>query len=291
MTVTEGHAGRHPGRGPQHLDGGRSRAVGAVRGVVLGLATLVGTAVLSVLLSGVSTRALLPLSRWRSPEPAADRLEHLFVGTVAAVGAAVAAWYTLSALVGLLCALARLCGATWRAGELVLRKHGAPGVSRLVGAGAGAVLAAGLSLTPAQADPPAPTPEPALAEDLTWAAAARETTEEDSRSPSPSDSSTGDPTTTDGTEDASAEAPGPTTPSVPAGDPAPATQAGGSGPSGSYLVQPGDTLWGIAAAHLGPGADDAQVAAAWPRWYEANAETIGTDPDLILPGTSLTAPD
>src|SRR5690625_3034961 len=102
MTVTEGHAGRHPGRGPQHLDGGRSRAVGAVRGVVLGLATLVGTVVVSVLLSGVSARALLPLSRWRSPEPAADRLEHLFVGTVAAVGATVAAWYTLSALVSLL---------------------------------------------------------------------------------------------------------------------------------------------------------------------------------------------
>src|SRR5699024_7909221 len=175
MTVTEGHAGRHPGRGPQHLDGGRSRAVGAVRGVVLGLATLVGTAVLSVLLSWVSTRAPLPLSRWPSAEAAADRLEHLFVGAVAAVLAAVAASHTPNAPVGLPCALARLCGAPWRAGELVLRKPGAPGVSRLVGAGAGAVLAAGLSLTPAPADPPAPTPEPALAKDLTWAAAARET--------------------------------------------------------------------------------------------------------------------
>src|SRR5699024_96266 len=109
--------------------------------------------------------------------------------------------------------------------------------------------------------------------------------------PTPTDSTTADPAPSDSSDSASAEAPGPTTPPVPAGDPTPATQAGGSGPSGSYLVRPGDTLWGIAAAHLGPGADDAQVAAAWPRWYEANAETIGTDPDLILPGTRLTAPD
>lgn len=58
----------------------------------------------------------------------------------------------------------------------------------------------------------------------------------------------------------------------------------------TVVVQPGDTLWGIAASRL-PGADDASVAAEWPRWYAANAEVVGTDPDLLLPGTALVAPD
>lgn len=57
------------------------------------------------------------------------------------------------------------------------------------------------------------------------------------------------------------------------------------------VVQRGDTLWGIAARHLGPGATDAQVAAAWPRWYVANRFTIGPHPELILPGQRLQAPE
>src|SRR5699024_4889664 len=238
MTMTERRLAAHSGRGLGHAGGSRSRAVRASRGLVLGLAALGGTAVLSVLLTRVSARALLPLSRWSAEETATGRLEHLFVGAVAAVGALVAAWYALSALVGLLCALAQLCGATWRAGEQVLRKHGAPGVGRILGAGAGAVLAAGLSLTPAQAGPPEPTPEPTLAEDLTWAAAARETTEQDGSTPggpasgepgeghSPATSGNGPPDLSGEAPSASAEAPEPTMPSAPASDPTPTTQAG-----------------------------------------------------------------
>ncbi len=56
-------------------------------------------------------------------------------------------------------------------------------------------------------------------------------------------------------------------------------------------VRPGDCLWSIAAAHLPAGADDADVARAWPAWYTANAETIGADPDLLLPGQRLVVPD
>ena len=52
----------------------------------------------------------------------------------------------------------------------------------------------------------------------------------------------------------------------------------------------GDTLWSIAAAHLGRGATDAEVAAEWPRWYEANRAVIGDDPDDIVPGQQLQAP-
>jgi hypothetical protein len=56
------------------------------------------------------------------------------------------------------------------------------------------------------------------------------------------------------------------------------------------VVRRGDTLWAIAARALGPGADAAEVATAWPRWYAANRGAIGPDPDLIRPGTLLVPP-
>jgi hypothetical protein len=56
------------------------------------------------------------------------------------------------------------------------------------------------------------------------------------------------------------------------------------------VVRRGDTLWGIAARHLGPDASTWAIAAAWPRWYAANRTLIGPDPDLILPGQRLRSP-
>lgn len=58
----------------------------------------------------------------------------------------------------------------------------------------------------------------------------------------------------------------------------------------SVAVRRGDTLWSIAAAHLGPEATDAEIARAWPRWHAANADVIGPDPHTLLPGTLLTPP-
>jgi len=49
-----------------------------------------------------------------------------------------------------------------------------------------------------------------------------------------------------------------------------------------YVVQPGDTLSGIAAA-LG-------VGGGWPALYVANRQAIGTDPNVIRPGTTLVLP-
>ena len=59
----------------------------------------------------------------------------------------------------------------------------------------------------------------------------------------------------------------------------------------TVTVQPGDSLWLIAAQRMGPSARPAQIAAAWPAWYRANAATIGPDPRLIQPGQVLSVPD
>jgi nucleoid-associated protein YgaU len=56
------------------------------------------------------------------------------------------------------------------------------------------------------------------------------------------------------------------------------------------VVRRGDTLWDIAARHLGPDASPAEVAAEWPRWHAANSAVIGPDPDLLLPGQRLLPP-
>ncbi|MFB7185749.1 transglycosylase family protein [Streptomyces sp. NPDC056230] len=58
-----------------------------------------------------------------------------------------------------------------------------------------------------------------------------------------------------------------------------ARDAGTSAADGAYTVRSGDSLWAIADAQKVPG--------GWPALYEANKGTVGSDPDLILPGQSL----
>lgn len=57
------------------------------------------------------------------------------------------------------------------------------------------------------------------------------------------------------------------------------------------VVHRGDTLWSIAARHLGPEATPAEIASSWPLWHEQNRERIGADPHTILPGTRLVPPE
>ncbi len=71
--------------------------------------------------------------------------------------------------------------------------------------------------------------------------------------------------------------------------PAPHTPSPSSG-ARSLTVVRGDSLWTIAARHLGPHATRQQVAHEWPRWYAANRKVIGPDPNLIRVGQVLTAP-
>ncbi|AKZ56198.1 Secreted protein [Streptomyces ambofaciens ATCC 23877] len=49
---------------------------------------------------------------------------------------------------------------------------------------------------------------------------------------------------------------------------------------GSYTVRSGDSLWGIA--------DSLEVDGGWRSLYVGNKEVVGTDPDHILPGQTLT---
>jgi len=56
------------------------------------------------------------------------------------------------------------------------------------------------------------------------------------------------------------------------------------------VVQRGDSLWSIAARHLGPCASDAEIARAWPAWFAENRDVVGDDPGLILPGQVLRPP-
>lgn len=58
-----------------------------------------------------------------------------------------------------------------------------------------------------------------------------------------------------------------------------------------HVVQPGDSLWSIAASSLADPRHVGTVAQQTQRWYDMNRETIGADPDLIQPGQRLVAPD
>lgn len=58
----------------------------------------------------------------------------------------------------------------------------------------------------------------------------------------------------------------------------------------NIVVQRGDSLWSIAARHLGPGATPAEINAEWHRWFAANQRVIGDDANLITPGQVLSLP-
>jgi len=176
------------------------------------------------------------------------------IATLAGVAAyAVVAWLT----VGLLAAVAgRLPGALGRRAQLVANALTPVALRRLTAAAMGAALGLG-GAAPAQADT-----DPA---GLDWPAA------------------TATPATTAAPHAARASR----VPPLPAG-PSPSAVPQ---PATAVTVHPGDCLWTIAARHLPGVPTAAQIADSWPRWYEANRDVIGPEPDLVLPGQRLTPPD
>ncbi len=64
---------------------------------------------------------------------------------------------------------------------------------------------------------------------------------------------------------------------------------------GDHVVLRGDCLWDIAAGwlagrHPGTPVPDPEIARAVAAWWQANADVIGPDPDLLLPGQVLRPP-
>ncbi len=55
-------------------------------------------------------------------------------------------------------------------------------------------------------------------------------------------------------------------------------------------VHRGDTLWSIAAHHLGPRATSSEIDVEWHRWFAANRKVIGADANAIEPGQLLSPP-
>ncbi len=55
----------------------------------------------------------------------------------------------------------------------------------------------------------------------------------------------------------------------------------------AYVVQPGDSLWSIARTHPGP---TTSVDQRWRAIWAANRDVVGDDPDLIVPGQTLSLP-
>ncbi len=254
---------RQPGPLPR-----RSRSP-VLRGVAL-LAAVVAPA---VWLAAVARRLALTLLTGGPASPP-DLLTAL--AAVAALG--LLFWLLVAVLAEMLAALPGRTGAggTWlarRVSPALVRR----GVTLALGAGLAGVMTAPLA---AAAAPPDPGFGAVLAP-----------------APSGSDPSAGAvPRAPASVPDAPASVPVPGwVPAPPTVRPAPGTELLARAPrpapvDDAVVVHRGDTLWSIAARHLAPGASDAEIAAAWPRWYAANRAVIGPDPQLILPGQRLRPP-
>jgi nucleoid-associated protein YgaU len=176
------------------------------------------------------------------------------LGVVALLAWVCAGWLLL---VLLLAAAARTGS---RLAQVAVGQLAPAALRSLLGIAVGTAVAVAVTPGSASADwsPPSPPPSPALELDLDWGQPVATATARPAPTPHPS------PVT---------RPPAPThdSPQV-------------------VLVRPGDSLWRIAARALGPEATDRAVAVAWPSWWRANRELIGTDPDLIHPGAVLVPP-
>ena len=247
--------------------------------------------------------ASVAVDRWHViTGPAPSSPEEALTALAAVAGAAVAAWLWLGLLLALLGHLPGAVGARCRAvaertTPAVVRRWAAvvvgaslagalaPGTAtaadgRLSGGSSRSVQAPSTSLSPSFS-PTTALEGTALGAAVPYAGA-----------PSPAFA----PNQTSAHPSAESATPAPGwTPSRPPVRPQPSTRLVTSAPAPDgpreTVVRRGDTLWDIARAHLGPDATDAEVAAEWPRWHEANRSVVGDDPDVLLPGQVLRAPD
>lgn len=283
-----------------------SRTTRVAMGTAAGLA---GLAAVEALL------CLAVVAQWRLvQDPGPATLAEALTLVIVVVAALLGAWLAVATLAAL---LGHLPGRLGDAADQWARAW-APTVSRrvaaaLVGAVVGGVLAPGTAVGDGPADPlpasPGLTPgfaatslhQVAGARSGDGATQARAGESGAERGPefavtSPTSARSG-PASAPDAGPTPAAAPPPTpgwTPSRPVQRALPSsglvTGGGASDRAADVVVHRGDTLWDIARRHLGPDATDAEVAHAWPAWYEANRTVIGDDPGLILPGQILRPP-
>ncbi len=243
------------------------RGVVLVRGAALVVAVVAPTPWLWGVAADIGRRATqgVPL------QPA-----EALTGVVAGAALAVLLVLALGVLLELLSRVpGAVGGAATRVGAVVTPRV----VRRVVGVALGAVVAAGATAGVAAATPaavalaPAPPPDPSFAPlpDPGWAPPGASPTARD----------------TGWVPSAPVVR---TQPDVRVLSPAPRVGTTGDAPL-EVVVRRGDSLWSIAARHLGPDASDAEIARAWPAWFEANRDVVGDDPDLLRPGQLLRVPD
>ncbi|MFK5633022.1 MULTISPECIES: LysM peptidoglycan-binding domain-containing protein [unclassified Ornithinimicrobium] len=209
------------------------------------------------------------------PGPDVARVEEGLAFVVPAAAGMLCAWAALLLLAATVQVLRPAPGVTGGSGE------GARAPVGLTGrVAAGLLAAASIGLAPAAVHASPVTVGATVAASAEWPRSTHPSSVLDSH---------------DAVPDAPAPVPGWTpTPPVPVAAPSGDIGLVGVVPTASgeqaVVVHRGDTLWDIAARHLGAQATDQDVAEAWPRWYAANRDLIGDDPDLVLPGQRLVVP-
>ena len=260
------------------------------------------TLLASALAVGLALAACDAAGRLASAPPSAwgpTALTRALVLLACGAGALGAAWHALSGALAVIALAgpapsARGAGVR-RAALRALHRWGAPIMRRTA---AGALVAAVATGAPAMA-----AQAPGASDDLGWApTASAPAPAESSPSPAGGASPGADPTAPQPDPAAGAPSGETSAAEAPAGDP-PAAEAP-SAPATTHRVSAGESLWSITEELLdaeaagaptdpssgGPPAQ-ARIARAWPILYAANAESIGADPDLILPGTALSVPE
>jgi nucleoid-associated protein YgaU len=236
-----------------------------------------------------------------------DAPEDLIVVGAAALGGVLLAWLAFGAM---LSALAAVPGAAGRIADAVAVRVAPAAVRRAITVLLGtALMTAPISAAHSAGSQPAPSPDATTSHvvgppppDPGFGVTTRQPVA-DGGAPDPGGSVPLSTTMTarDPAFGAGMPAPTPAAPvaSRPAKSPPTAPGLGPLGPvpqtpsstwSRTITVVRGDTLWAIAARHLGPDASPLQVAREWPRWYAANRTVIGSNPDLIRVGQILTVP-
>ena len=270
---------------------------------VVALAGALGTAALAASAWSAGTAlASVPVAWWST-----SQIAQIAIVLACGIGAAGCLWHLASAGLALAILLQDAVAITSQASttsrtsrgasartvmggraDVVLRRWGAPLVRRIT---TGALIA-GIAISPAATAAPSASAPP---DDLGWRVST-------GAAAAPPDESAPDPDGAESAQDSPPAEPAPPAvesaenadPAAPS-DSAPDAPDDGTGTrtdsAHTHPVEPGESLWSITAAALGPDATDAQIVQTWPLVYETNTESIGSDPSLLRPGAELRLPD